>query len=446
MKCLKLKWSALNITQHFENSYTTFFAISRITKFDVCKGLAVKAEPLNKVLRLGQPDTVVVTVTETGSGYPYSGVKVVMRAEDGSFELEATTNDQGQATFAGVKPSTLSKIIVKATKDADPSTEIEEGRVSGSAILYVEEDRTPPSLDVNNFPSLTNKASITIDGTVTKGSKVKVGNVDANVDANGGWKANITLNPGENIINIIANGPNGVPRTITIRITLDKEPPVIILPTQAEVDSYKITAFNNNIYFRGRVTPGSKIKAEDIKATQNGTALAVSSVSVVNDVWVAKIEGIQVGVPLTLQVSAVDEAGNPGQSEAKNYSIAKITTVFITIGNVVPIIDGKSGTALLEPAYLTGNNPMIPLQDIAQYLEMTPTVSGNSMTIMVGSVTATITVGSQTVVIGSTSYTLTTAPEMKQGKIFVPASLIDELLKADTKAERSVTYDVNSKT
>lgn len=428
--------------------FTTFFPLTRMAKFDVCKGLAVKAEPLNKILKLGQPDTVVVTVTETGSGYPYSGVKVVMRAEDGSFELEAITNDQGQATFSGVKPSTLSKIIVKATKAADPSTEIEEGRVSGTAILYVEEDRTPPSLDINSFPALTNKASITIDGTVTKNSKVKVGSVDAVVDANGGWKANITLNPGENIINIIAYGPNGVPRTITIRITLDKDPPVIILPTQAEVDSYNITATNNTIYFRGRVTPGSKITANDIKATQNGTALTISSVAVVNDVWTAKIENIQVGTPLTLQISAVDEAGNPGQSQAVTYKISKITSVFVTIGNVVPIIDGKSGTPFVEPAYMTGNNAMIPLQDIAQYLNITAAAAGaNTLSVVIGSVNATITVGSQTAVLGSGTIPLSTPAEMKNGKIFVPASLINELLKADTTtAEGSVTYDVNSKT
>jgi hypothetical protein len=427
--------------------YESNFFLTRITKFDICKGLTVVAEPLNKILKLGQPDTVVVTVTETGTEYPYSGIKVVMRADDGSFELEATTNDAGQATFSGVKPSSLSKIFVKASKDGDPATEVEEGRTSGYTILYVEEDRTPPSLDVNAFPSLTNKSSVTIDGTVTKGSKVKVGNVDAVVDNNGGWKANVNLNQGENIINIIAYGPNGVPRTITIRIVLDKEPPVIILPTQAEVDSYGITAANNAVFFRGRVTPGSKITQNDIKAVQNGTPLTVANVAVVNDVWTAKIEGIQVGTPLSLTVSAVDEAGNPGTSTPATYTIAKITTVLLTIGNNVPVVDNKSEKTMLEPVYLSANTPMIPLQDIAEYLGMTATPpAGNSMTVMIGTTSATITVGSQNVVIGTTTVTLTVAPELKQGKIFVPASLVGDLLKTDPKAEVSVTYDVNART
>lgn len=442
-----INWQTrVNATPAEQSLYEDGFYLTRITKFDVCKGLTVKAEPLNKILKLGQPDTVVVTVTETGSEYPYPGVKVVMRAEDGSFELEAPTNDAGQAKFEGVKPTSLSKIFVKATKSADPATEVEEGRTSGYAILYVEEDRTPPSLDVNSFPALTNKSSITIEGTVTKNSKVKVGNVDAVVDNNGAWKANINLNQGENIINIVAVGPNGVPRSITIRIVLDKEPPVIILPTQAEVDSYNITESNNNINFRGRVTPGSKITANDIKAVQNGTPLTVSNVAVVNDVWTAKIENIQTGTQLSLTISAVDEAGNPGTSKTANYTIAKITTVTLAIGNAVPVVNGKTQAPLLEPVYLSANNPMIPLEEIAKYLEISVSPSGNSMTVMVGTTTATITVGSQNVVIGSTTVTLPVAPELKQSKIFVPASLVADLLKTDPKAEISVTYDINART
>lgn len=427
----------VNQTPPEKSLYTTFFALTRLCKFDVCKGLAIKAEPLNKVLKLGQPDTVIVTVTETGSGYPYAGVKVVMRAEDGSFEIEATTNDQGQATFTGVKPSSLAKIFIKATK---------EGKTEGSSVLYVEEDRTPPSLDVDPFPTLTNKSSVTITGTVTKGSKVKVGNVDANVDANGAWKANINLNPGENVINIIANGPNGVPRTITIRIILDKEAPVILLPTQAEVDSYGINDTNTTAIFRGRVTPGSKITAADIKAVQNGSPLPVANVKVVNDVWVAEISNIQLGVELTLDVSAVDEAGNPGTA-SNTYKIAKITKLYLTIGNAIPVLGNKGQTALLEPPFIgVGNNVMVPIADIASYLDMQATTTANSVTVVVGSESATATVGSNSVVIGTSTVTLSTPPVVKNGRIFVPIQLVKELLDKNTKITAKVDYDVNAKT
>ena len=420
--------------------YAEYLTLTRMAKFDVCKGLEIKAEPLNKVLKLGQPDTVVVTVTESGSGYPYSGVKVVMRAEDGSFEMEATTNDQGQATFTGVKPSSLAKIIIKATKD---------GKTPGDSVLYVEEDRTPPSLDINSFPALTNKSSITLEGTVTKGSKVKVGNVDATVDGNGAWKANITLTAGENVLNIIAIGPNGIPRSLTVRIVLDKEPPVILLPTQAEVDSYGIaTAKDNTVTFRGRVTPGSVITAADIKAVQNGSPLKVSEVKVVNDTWVATIENIQLGVVLEFSVTATDAAGNPNTSPPMSYSIAKVTTVAISIGNPIVVVDGKSeATPLVEPVYLDkNNNIMVPISDIATYLGMTATPNGTSMTIVVGTETATVTVGSVNVTLGGKQITLKTAPVTKNGRIFVSLDLVKELLKLDTKAESDVGYDVNGRT
>lgn len=90
---------------------------------------------------------------------------------------------------------------------------------------------------------------------------------------------------------------------------------------------------------------------------------------------------------------------------------------------------------------------MIPLEEIAKYLEISVAPAGNnSLTVMVGTTTATVTVGSQNVVIGSSTVTLPVAPELKQGKIFVPASLVADLLKTDPKAEVSVTYDINAKT
>jgi hypothetical protein len=433
-----INWQTrVNQIEAEKSLYADYFQLLKMAAFDVCKGLSIKAEPLNKILRLGQPDTVVVTVTESGSGYPYSGVKVVMKAEDESLEMEAVTNDQGQATFTGVKPSSLSKIIIKATK---------EGRTNGSSVLYVEEDRTPPSLDINTFPALTNKSSITIDGTVTKGSKVKVGNVDATVDANGAWKANITLNPGENVINVIAYGPNGVPRTITIKITLDKEPPVILLPTQAEVDSYGISTDNPKIVFRGRVTPGSKITANDIKAVQNGTPLPVSDVKVVNDTWVATIEGIQTGSPLELEVTATDGAGNPGSAKA-TYKIAKVTTVLLTIGNQILVVDNKPVATLTEPAYQLNNVIMVPLADFASYLEMNVSPTPTTLTIISGTETVTLTVGSQNVVIGGVQQVLPVAPVLKNGRIFIPVSLVKDLLKLDTKVDVSdVSFGVNGKT
>ena len=59
------------------------FYLADSIRLDSCKGLDVKAEPLNKILRLGQADTVIATITEAGSGYRMEGAKVTLKSEDG---------------------------------------------------------------------------------------------------------------------------------------------------------------------------------------------------------------------------------------------------------------------------------------------------------------------------------------------------------------------------
>ena len=60
--------------------------------------------------------------------------------------------------FANVKPESLSKIIVKATM---------EGKVTGYIELFIDIDLTP-SINIDTFPGITNKTSITLTGDVTK--------------------------------------------------------------------------------------------------------------------------------------------------------------------------------------------------------------------------------------------------------------------------------------
>jgi hypothetical protein len=399
--------------------------VAQLAKFDVAKGLSVKAEPYNKVLKLGQPDTVLVTVTEAGSGYRYEGAKVTMKSEDGAINLEGKTNQAGEVNFTDVKPDSDSKIIIKATL---------EGRVTGNTVLYVGIDLTPPSINLGAIPGITNKKTLAIDGDVTKGSTLKVGTVNATVDENGKWKATINLTEGENLLNVVAVGPNGAIRAITIKITLDTTPPKVTLPTDEEFLAQIIQT--GKFILSGRVEPGSDVK---VSVSIGGNSNKYN-VTVVNDFWTIQDLPATPG-QVDVIVDATDAAGNvAAPALTKSYMIPKITTLKLVVGNTIKIFNGKLGTMLIvPPAVSTAGMPMIPVEEIQDIgFTFTP---GNTMTFKVGSAEATCTIGSTVGTLNGNPFTLSEPPVLSSGKALVPASFFEKVLAMNTKAKVTLTYE-----
>lgn len=401
--------------------------ITQLAKFDVAKGLAVKAEPYNKVLKLGQPDTVLVTVTEAGSGYRYEGAKVTLKSDDGAINLEGKTNQAGEVIFNDVKPESDAKIIIKATL---------EGRVSGNTVLYIGVDLTPPSINLGAIPSITNKKTITIDGDVTKGSTLKVGNVNATVDANGKWKATINLVEGENMLNVVAVGPNGAVRALTIKIILDTAPPKVTLPTEEELLAQILE--NGKFVLSGRVEPGS-----DVKVSVNiGGNTQKYNVTVVNDFWAIQELPATPG-QMDVIVDATDAAGNVATPAlTKSYMIPKVTTLKLIVGNTTRIYNGKIGNLLIVPPALSAAGmPMIPAEELQGDLGYTYAQTGNNITFTVGSAQATCTIGSTVGTLNGNSFTLSESPVLSSGKALVPASFFEKVLAMNTKAKATLTYE-----
>ncbi len=407
------------------------FFLSKVADFDSCKGLDVKAEPLNKILRLGQSDSVLVTVTEYATGYRYEGANVTLKSEDGAINLEGKTNAQGEVMFNNVKPESQSKVIVKATLD---------GRANGYTTLFIDVDLTPPSININPFPAITNKSAITFEGDVTKGSTLKVGNVNADVDANGKWKATYNFaKEGEQMINLVAVGPNGATRSVTIRLIFDKTPPKVMLPTEEEVVAYLLSGDGKTLRLSGRVDPGSEVTL----TYDNGQSVKVT---VVNDYWITDEFPVNQGVTLNVQVIAKDAAGNISPAALATYKVPKMTTIELTMGSTSWVLNGKIGTLLIQPPTLAGANQMIPVEELAQALGITVSFDGTTkVTFSVGTKSAECTIGSTAATLDGVAVTLATAPVVATGKSLVPASFLVKVLDLEGN-KNSLSYDAVGRT
>lgn len=409
------------------------FFIADSIRIDSCKGLDVKAEPLNKILRLGQTDTVIVTITEAGSGYRMEGAKVTLKSEDGTINLEQTSDINGEATFANVKPESLSKIIAKATM---------EGKVTGYAELFVDIDLTPPSINIDAFPGITNKTSITFTGDVTKGSTLKLNTVNAEVDATGKWKASYNLVSGENIITLVATGPNGAVRTTTIRVVLDKDPPKLVMPTQEQVDNYIINN-EGKLKLSGRVDPESTVTVTYQQAGGNRIDLGVT---VVNDFWQTTEFVPVAGTPLDVIVTAKDAAGNTTPASTATFKVLKVSTLKLTVGNTQKIFNGKADL-LTQPPLLdkaTGT-PMVPVEELYSELGYVATFANGKLIITIDKYTADFTIGSTTATLNGNTVTLPVAPIVATNKALIPASFITKVLDMDTTSVNMLTYEPQGK-
>lgn len=387
--------------------------------FDVIEGLAVTAMPYNEILKLGQPDTVLVKVEMAGSGFDVEGAKVTFVSEDGNIEMEGITNAAGEVTFENVTPESRSKIIVTATT---------EDNIAGKALLYVDVDLTPPSIDVDDFDHITNKSTVNLSGTISVGASLEVDKKEAKIGADGKWESQVNLEEGENLITLHATGANGVESAVNVRITLDTIPPQILMPLQSDIDAFKVSGESGKLYLMGRITPGSTI--ESVTISQGGNEFTVNAL-ITNDVWKTDRFEINTGETFTVTVQAIDVAGNTSTGGPTDYFIAKITTISLGLFDSVPVFNGEPGSTIQPPELDSATNTvMLPLADIVDMLDdINANLSGTTMTITAGSMTASCVVNTTNAIINGNSYTLSAAPYMVGAKMLVPIDFVQKVIE-----------------
>jgi hypothetical protein len=388
--------------------------------FDVIEGLKVTATPYNEILKLGQPDSVLVKVENVGSESDVEGAKVTFISEDGNIEMEGTTDAAGEVTFENVTPETRSKIYVTASLD---------DKLQGKTVLFVDIDLTPPSIDVDDFEAITNKSTINLTGTISVGATLMVEKKDAKVGADGKWESQINLEEGENLITLLATGANGVESAVVVRVTLDTIPPQILMPQQADIDAFNVYGESGKIYLMGRITPGSQI--QKITVSQGGDDVPVANVYITNDVWKSDRFEIDTGEKFTVTVEAIDVAGNTNTGGPTEYFIKRVTVIDLGLFDSVPVFNGEPENTIQPPELDEATNTvMVPLTDIADMIDgINAATQGNTMTVTAGNMTANCILNTMNATVNGNPYTLSVAPYMVGAKMMVPIDFVQKVIE-----------------
>jgi len=372
--------------------------------FDAAKGLGLS---LKGDLTVGVETEIAVKVVEAGPNFPVAGAEVTLYGA--GVDLVGTTDADGVATFS-VKPTEAGDILITATKD---------GYISGKMVVSVGADTIPPELTVDKPASPTNEATVTITGTATDNSgsvTVAVNGVEAEVGADGKFSAEVTLTEGENEITVVAKDPSGNKTEKTVVVVLDTVPP------ELTVDALPEPLTSTTVKLSGKVEEGAKVMVNDVEAT------------VAHDYWEAEVE-LEYGENI-VTVTATDAVGNETAKEI-TVVVYKKTVVELQIGNPMPRVNGEYGEPYEAAPYIKNGRTMVPLRLIAEAfgatVEWIPETRGINITLDLDSAKHTIglQVGNPTAIVDGEVFALDVAPEIVNGRTFVPIRFIAEAFGAD---------------
>jgi len=367
--------------------------------FDAAKGLGLS---LKGDLTVGVETEVTVKVVEAGPNFPVAGAEVTLYGA--GVDLVGTTDADGMVKFS-VKPTEAGDILITAAKD---------GYISGKMVVSVGADTIPPELTVDKPASPTNEPTVTITGTATDNSgtvMVKVNGVEAEVGADGKFSAEVTLTEGENEITVVAKDPSGNKTEKTVVVVLDTVPP------ELTVDALPSPLTSTTVKLSGKVEEGAKVMVNDVEAT------------VAHDYWEAELE-LEYGENI-VTVTATDVVGNETTKEI-TVVIYKKTVVELQIGNPVARVNGEFGEPYEAAPYIKNGRTMVPLRLIAEAfgatVEWIPETRGINISLDLASTKHTIglQVGNPTAIVDGEVFALDVAPEIVNGRTFVPIRFIAE--------------------
>ncbi|HOC53087.1 MAG TPA: stalk domain-containing protein, partial [Caldisericia bacterium] len=375
------------------------FGAYDVPYFDAGKGLALT---LKGDLTVGVETEVTVKVTEAGPNFPVAGAEVTLYGA--GVDLSGVTDADGVAKFL-VKPTEAGEILITVAKD---------GYVPGKTVVVVGADTIAPELSVDKPVSPTNNPTLTITGIATDNAGVPtvlVNGVEATVDADGKFSAEVTLKEGENDIVVVAKDKSGNKTEKLLKVVLDTLPPnvtVNALPSPLTSTKVKLT---------GYVEIGSTVLVNDKPAT------------VASDDWEVELT-LDYGENL-VTVVAKDSVGNEKKVET-TVVIFKETLLELQIGSPTPKVNGVYGDPLEAAPFIKDGRTMVPLRFIAEAfganVEWIPETKGINISLELASAVHTIglQVGNPTAIVDGEVVTLDVAPVIVNGRTFVPIRFIAE--------------------
>jgi hypothetical protein len=386
-----------------------YYLSTAIQALDVVKGIELIPEVAGS-LKVGVESTLTVKVVVAGgANEPVEGVKVSLDDESGVVSAQsATTNAKGLAEFS-VTPTKAGKIIIKANDD-------KYGMASVG--VDVEVEVAPPMLIVDSPPTTTKESKIMITGRTNIGASVKIADAEADVDAEGVFSREISLQNGFNSIEITATNTVGMTTSLTVGVTRDSIPPEVIF------DQEGVDVFGPDVVLSGKVEPYSKV-------TVNG-----QPASVVYDTWRIELKNVEAG-DFALEIVAVDPAENEMSYDFTVHVIERIVMV-IQEGSSSITMNGNPAGQFNRAPYVEGGVYYAPLTFLTTFFgDATPTTMGDNTTANVDGKMLTMVSGDTEFTIDGETSTMPNAPVDRMGIVFVDVNFFATLFEIETTRDQA---------
>ena len=191
---------------------------------------------------------VELSVTSGTITYPNTGSFAIKTHEGGTLSVSTNNGNIATATISGntvtITPGTTAGTATITVISAANDNYNEAKAIYVITVEY-QEDTVAPAITVD-VPTLTNKTSVTITGTVTDDNgigSVSVNGVAIDIENDGSFSVNVELTEGDNTIEIIAADKAGNTTTVTKNAYCDTTAPTLDadIPTTVILNTNSIT-------------------------------------------------------------------------------------------------------------------------------------------------------------------------------------------------------------
>jgi hypothetical protein len=395
-------------------TYTLRVSTSRETSAVVSSGYAVSVVP-----------TVLATVspaTPNGAGGFYRTRPAITFVAQSAVDPQPVISysiDGGADTVYGGQP-------VAALEGSHTYTFVAVDRLgnrSSTGTLTMAVDTVPPVIAVTSprDGDMVSGSTVVVQGTVDVGSTLLVNGQATVVDGTGSFVAPVSITGTSASILVEATDPAGNTAQQTIRVSVDKTPPVLTL--SQPVNFEKIQRLP--IVVRGRTEAGATV------SVQGGAVTVLPDGS-----FEATLTGIADG-PLTISAVARDAAGN-ATTRTVVVTVTSTKLIQMQIGATTALVNGIPVTLQTAPLIRNGTT-LVPLRFIAETFGVTPVWDGvfQVIDLMAGPSSIRLQIGQRFASVDGRRVGLDAAPVIQGGVTLVPLRFIAETLGAETRWEAS---------
>jgi hypothetical protein len=284
-------------------------------------------------------------------------------------------------------------------------------------------DTVPPVIAVTSprDGDMVSGSTVVVQGTVDVGSTLLVNGQATVVDGTGSFVAPVSITGTSASILVEATDPAGNTAQQTIRVSVDKTPPVLTL--SQPVNFEKIQRLP--IVVRGRTEAGATV------SVQGGAVTVLPDGS-----FEATLTGIADG-PLTISAVARDAAGN-ATTRTVVVTVTSTKLIQMQIGATTALVNGIPVTLQTAPLIRNGTT-LVPLRFIAETFGVTPVWDGvfQVIDLMAGPSSIRLQIGQRFASVDGRRVGLDAAPVIQGGVTLVPLRFIAETLGAETRWEAS---------